>query len=112
MIKKEAGRKGWSTLTAKKGEVAPISDIEFKGTISGPVNGAIGVGDCEGKICRLIEIFTPYGELASVRNGGISLQDKGKEARKCENKSKKAHDWIKIMLPAHKWQEAKWEALG
>jgi hypothetical protein len=73
MIKKEAGRKGWSTLSAKEGEVAPISNIEFKGGISRPVNGAIGVGDGEGKICRLIEIFTPYGELASVRNGGISL---------------------------------------
>tara|TARA_B100001093_G_scaffold115957_1_gene108288 strand:- start:120 stop:458 length:339 start_codon:yes stop_codon:yes gene_type:complete len=112
MIKKEAGRKGWSTLSPKEGEVAPISDIEFKGTSSGPVNGAIGVGDGEGKICRLIEIFTPYGELTSVRNRGISLQDKGKEAGKCENKSKKPHDWIKIMLPAHEWQEAKWEALG
>ena len=111
MIKKEPGRKGWSTLTAKDGEVAPISDIEFKGTSSGPVNGAIGVGDDEGKICRLIEIFTPYGELASVRNGGISMQDKRKEAGKCENKSKKPHDWIKIMLPAREWQEAKWEAL-
>ena len=92
MIKKEPGRKGWSTLTAKDGEVAPISDIEFKGTSSGPVNGAIGVGDDEGKICRLIEIFTPYGELASVRNGGISMQDKRKEAGKCENKAKKAQD--------------------
>ena len=112
MIKKEAGRKGWSTLPAKKGEVAPILDIEFNWTSSGPVNGAIGVGDGEGKICRLIEIFTPYGELASVRNRVISLQDKGKEAGKYENKSKKAHDWIKIMLPAHEWQEAKWEALG
>ena len=112
MINKEPGRKGWSTLSAKKGEVAPISDIEFKGTSSGPVNGAIGVGDGEGKICRLIEIFTPYGELASVRNGGISMQDKRKEAGKCENKSKKPHDWIKIMLPAREWQEAKWEALG
>ena len=98
-------------MTAKDGEVAPISDIEFKGTSSGPVNGAIGVGDDEGKICRLIEIFTPYGELASVRNGGISMQDKRKEAGKCENKSKKPHDWIKIMLPAREWQEAKWEAL-
>ena len=95
MIKKEPGRKGWSTLTAKEGEVAPISDIEFKGTISGPVNGAIGVGDGEGKICRLIEIFTPYGELTSVRNGGISLQDKGKEAGKFENKPKKAHGLTK-----------------
>ena len=112
MIKKEPGRKGWSTLSPKEGEVAPISDIEFKGTVSGPVNGAIGVGDGKEKFSRLIEIFTPYGELTSVRNGGISLQDKGKEARKCENKSKKAHDRIKIMLPAHEWQEAKWEALG
>ena len=92
MIKKEPGRKGWSTLPAKEGEVAPISDIEFKGTISGPVNGAIGVGDGEGKICRLIEIFTPYGKLTSVRNRGISLQDKGKKAGKCENKAKKAQD--------------------
>ena len=112
MIKKEAGRKGWSTLSPKESEVASISDIEFNWTISGPVNGAILIANGEGKICRLIEIFTPYGELASVRNGGISLQDRGKEARKCENKSKKAHDWIKIMLPAHEWQEAKWEALG
>lgn len=112
MIKKEPGRKEWSTLPAEEGEVAPISDIEFKGGTSRPVNGAIGVGDGEGKICRLIEIFTPYGELTSVRNRRISLQDRGKEAGKCENKSKKAHDWIKIMLPAHEWQEAKWEALG
>lgn len=92
MIKKEPGRKGWSTLSAKEGEVASISDIEFKGTVSGPVNGAIGVGDGEGKFCRLIEIFTPYGELASVRNGGISLQDKAKEAGKCVNNAKKTHD--------------------
>ena len=112
MIKKESGRKGWSTLSAKEGEVAPISDIEFKRRTSRPVNGAILIANGEGKICRLIEIFTPYGELTGVRNGGISLQDKGKEARKCENKSKKPHDWIKIMLPAHEWQEAKWEALG
>ena len=63
MIKKEAGRYRWSALSPKESEVASISYIEFNWTISGPVNGAILIAYGEGKICRFIEVYTPYGKF-------------------------------------------------
>ena len=86
MIKKEPGRKGWSTLPAKKGEVAPIDHKNFQALLflrgGGPMNRSIGVGNGEDKLGGSMEIDTIDRHLSGIGHRGTSARKDWKEGKK------------------------------